>query len=383
MSAAFVFPKGKLAFIILLFVASLVPTEAVRRSMKLATSRTSRKGHVEREQCANNTMDSNSVSSTAKVKNASWGSTKAKASGDVEDTWSQWMKNPPLAARDAEAALAKEADLAVGKLMAKPVNPLGDIDVVYSGGGNLDAYALGVSMVLSRLEQRSRGGALRVQRYAGASAGGMTAFELALKGEVLTVASKIAYHMLTEKSSWWSRDQASHEKQMAKWMMEKYKAELPLLDDKVYLALSCFSFSSNFLEMVHKYTSPEQARKAFLITGAMGFYEGKPCADGSSASGKKMTPLFKDHMRPQLIVNLMAWGDGLMKGVMKRNATLYQERISKGIAEAAEFFGSRTSSNDEIAVSVTNSSITFCPQDAKVDDGVCKDKNAKKKRGWW
>ena len=46
-----------------------------------------------------------------------------------------------------------------------------------------------------------------------------------------------------------------------------------------------------------------QAASAFMATGTVfELYEGKPCSDGGSTSGKRMTPLFQDGLRPQITV---------------------------------------------------------------------------------
>ena len=61
-----------------------------------------------------------------------------------------------------------------------------------SGGGNLDAFFMGAYTVLSRVPK------LRMLRFAGASAGGMLPFEIALKGERRTLESHVAYGVLQE-----------------------------------------------------------------------------------------------------------------------------------------------------------------------------------------
>jgi len=58
---------------------------------------------------------------------------------------------------------------------------LKDIDVVVSGGGNYDAFYMGVHMVLDRLSDKL-GDDPRISRYGGVSAGGMMPFEIKLKG---------------------------------------------------------------------------------------------------------------------------------------------------------------------------------------------------------
>ena len=69
------------------------------------------------------------------------------------------------------------------------LNKLKDIDIVVSGGGNLDGYYLGMSMILSRLDRQI----LNVKRYAGASAGGDMVYEHNLKGMNATALTHIRY----------------------------------------------------------------------------------------------------------------------------------------------------------------------------------------------
>ena len=54
---------------------------------------------------------------------------------------------------------------------------------------------------------------------------------------------------------------------------------------------------------VSNFTSPAQAASAFMGTGTyFEWYNGMPCSDGGAESGKDMTPLFEDALRPQVRV---------------------------------------------------------------------------------
>jgi len=64
---------------------------------------------------------------------------------------------------------------------------LSNVDVVVSGGGNYDAFYMGVQMILSRVS------AVGISRYAGTSAGGMMPFEVALRGERDTLLSHLSW----------------------------------------------------------------------------------------------------------------------------------------------------------------------------------------------
>lgn len=97
-----------------------------------------------------------------------------------QGTPSSWNQTAALLGRAEAIAAPLKDDLAVS----------GDVDIVVSGGGNLDAYYMGAQTIFSRVP------ALRVHRYAGASAGGMMPFEFALKGERLTLSTHFAYAQL-------------------------------------------------------------------------------------------------------------------------------------------------------------------------------------------
>ena len=68
----------------------------------------------------------------------------------------------------------------------------GDFDLVISGGGDLDGYAMGVIMVASHVL------GLSLERFSGASAGGELLLEVALRGGTETLASHLSYGMIQE-----------------------------------------------------------------------------------------------------------------------------------------------------------------------------------------
>merc|ERR1711988_653390 len=102
------------------------------------------------------------------------------------DTFKQYLQSPPVEAVDAAKALESRADQLVASLGNAHKLP-SDIDVVVSGGGNLDGYYMGVSLVLQRLRGVS------VKRYAGASAGGMMPFEEELMGQHWTLLLHLSF----------------------------------------------------------------------------------------------------------------------------------------------------------------------------------------------
>lgn len=287
----------------------------------------------------------------------------------IDDVWEQWMKSPPVAAVTAAANLSRRADALVARL-TMPLAVNGDVDVVVSGGGDFDAYYMGIDMILSRAEA-SMGGGFTRQRYAGASAGGMMPFEVYLKGQNLTLSTHIAYGMLEEQWPIHFSNVASaaalqdhHWRIMAAWQAAEYNTSLSKLDGRIFLALSCLDPLPKLVK-VSNFTSIDQATRAFMATGTYEEnYDGMICSDGGAESGKNMTPLFQDKLRPQLIVNLMQTGFPDKMGLGKFNSTQYIELIRRGQDEAAEFLQKGT-------VQRSPESITLCPTSATVTSNVC------------
>lgn len=243
-----------------------------------------------------------------------------------------------------------------------------EVDVVCGGGGNYDGYYMGVSMVLQRMQSK-----IIVERYAGASAGGMMPFEVALKGEQQTLQMHLAYGILMQKypgqidgfgnMASAAALQDHHWRLMSDWMTKKWEAQLPTLDCKVHLALSCLDPLPK-LVMVSNFTSQSQADHAFMGTGtAYETYDGMPCSDGGAMSGKKMTPLFQDSLRGQIIVDLMQTGTGSYP--YKYSLSQYAAMIEKGQDETIGFLKTGTCRAEAIA---------FCPLGSKTSANICEKK---------
>jgi len=273
------------------------------------------------------------------------------------------LEKPPAEAASIAQNLSSSADGIAASLPAQ-LQVRGDFDVSVSGGGNFDAYYMGVSMVFSRVK------AVRQHRFTGASAGGMMPYELVLKGESATLQTHLAYGVLTSlyPKHFWNvmaaSEQDHHWRLMAEWQTQKYADTLNVLDGNVYVALSCLAPFPK-LVIVSNYTAAkDQATHAFMATGTVvEWYNGMLCSDGGAESGKDMTPLFQDGLRPQLIVNLMKTG-GPGHMVYKIETQEYANMIRQGQQEAAEFLLTGKVSRDAKA-------ITLCPKGAKVDKNIC------------
>lgn len=283
---------------------------------------------------------------------------------DPDDCWMSYLQSPPQAAVDLAQELTTRAT-SIAASLPENLQISGDFDVSVSGGGNYDAYWMGISMVLSRVK------AIRQHRFTGASAGGMMPFEQVLKGENATLLTHLSYGVLTSlyplhfTSLLAAVEQDHHWRMLASWQTKTYADTLSTLDDKVFLALSCLDPILPKLVIVSKFTAEkDQATHAFMSTGtALEMYDGKICSDGGAMSGPKMTPLFQDNVRPQLIVNLMETGYPI--GVVSKIVTeQWAKLLRMGQDEAAEFL--RTGK-----VSRAADAITLCPKGSKVDKNIC------------
>jgi len=245
--------------------------------------------------------------------------TLARVKGNREATdkqWMSWVTTRQYPSVNASTKLSERADDLLRSVTNIPDSSrVGDVDIVVSGGGNLDGFFLGVQMILDRAN-RTFPGAIDAQRFAGASAGGMMPFELLLRGESEILQEHIAYGMMStlfpsdySNALYASSLQDHHWRLMSEWMCQTYNTTLgPTLNDRMFLALSCLDPLPKQV-IVSQFTSVKQTQSAFMGTGTVfEWYDGMPCSDGGAMSGKEMTPLFRDARRPQIIVNLMRTG---------------------------------------------------------------------------
>lgn len=294
------------------------------------------------------------------------GACNGQSNDAIDKTWQSYLDNPPAKAVSLAEELATRADGVAKSLNTTALSIEGEFDMVCSGGGDLNAYYLGIDMVVKRA-------GLQERRHGGASGGGWITFELALKGENRTLASYLSYGMLQEENPIHFSTIATtvllqdhHWKMMSTWQANKWSSKLSELDGQVMLAVGCESHPD--LMIVSEYPNPAAAAAAFYATGAC--YEtevqGKKCMDGSSVSGEKMTPLFQDGLRPQLIVDLMDTGfPTINMGGGKFTSSQFADLVKRGQDEASEFL--RTGK-----VSRSKGAITWCAKGSNVKSGECK-----------
>jgi len=90
------------------------------------------------------------------------------------------------------------------------------------------------------------------------------------------------------------------------------------------------------------------------------------CSDGGATSGAKMTPLFQDEQRDQLIIDLMATGFPI-EMVYKVILDDYVARIEVGTDESVAFLTTGATERENI--------ITLCSVGSDVASNVCKESN--------
>ena len=280
---------------------------------------------------------------------------------DIDTQWLRYLENSPDEVKVISADLASLADEKVGAVNQNSLAwPLADVDIVVSGGGNLDAFWMGASMVLSRVAS------VGVKRYAGVSAGGMMPFEQELKGERTTLENHLSYSVISRDYKDWFSNAASaawyqdhHWRLMADRQTDKYAVDS--LDEKVVLGTTCLKPFPELVK-ISKFTK-ETAASAFMSTGTFfEMYDGWVCSDGGTTSGKKMTPLFQDDVRPQVIVDLMSTG---FPTSMVYDAELeqYVRLIKVGMDEMVKFLTTGVTERNDI--------ISYCPTGSDVSENIC------------
>ena len=163
----------------------------------------------------------------------------ALASDPIDDKWRSYLETPPskavqmaseLTARAESVALSVKTNGTVFPAMASAK----EFDVVCSGGGDLNAYYMGIEMVLARAGLNAV-----EKRHAGTSAGGWMSFELKLKGERRTLESYLSYGILEDENPVHFASvltavfyQDHHWRIMADWQARKWNESLKELEGK-------------------------------------------------------------------------------------------------------------------------------------------------------
>ena len=261
-------------------------------------------------------------------------------SADLRARWRQLLSAPPpevIAARQRLTDRAKRVAATLGG--GVPAS----MDVVVAGSSFLSLYYLGVQSVLTQLEVAGR---TRVERYAGASSGAQTPFQVLLTGEDSTVDCHLCYGLLCQE------EQAGTAR--ALWMMdvlwreltdvmfaEPHVSHLHRLDGRMFVSVT--HWGSGWKGVCNRnYSSfsgnPTLAREAFYATGApLTKCNGYWSSDGGVTNNEPKFTADRPQLRPQLIVRPMKAGLPLRCAVQY---TLEEgmRMIEKGQDDAARLF---------------------------------------------
>ena len=136
------------------------------------------------------------------------------------------------------------------------------------------------------------------------------------------------------------------------------------LNDKVFLGTTCLTPFPELIKISEWTAANDQSTSGFMATGTiLEIYNGNICSDGGATAGPKMTPLFQDGKRDQLIVDLMATGYP-SDMVYNVNLEQYKDLIEFGMDEFARFVKDGTTMRD--------GAITLCAKGSDTSSNTCK-----------
>lgn len=271
--------------------------------------------------------------------------------GSAMDTYMTWLDNPPCEASTAAKALVAKADELAALLDKETLTNLGDVDVVVAGSSYLDRYYVGFNMIMSRVKNQ----VVNVKRISGASSGANAPFDMLLMGEEPAITKFLTFGLLGDRfhsvyyggvsdQSYWFR--------ASDWLFEKYSADLPRLNDEMYVWMSCkwhcswwelMSGTCKDKVQVHKFDNATMSRLAYRATGSV-FPPVevnatlKWCTDGGV--GK----VFKDGLRPQITISPTK-AINPFRAMIGYTLEEYAEGILLGQEAAIEFLRTGTTTN--------------------------------------
>lgn len=259
----------------------------------------------------------------------------ASESASVLDRWRAYLASPPPAVVDARKRLLARAEQLVRDntpTRAVPAN----LDVVVAGSGFLSLYFLGVHSVLAAME---RAGHTSLHRFAGASSGAQTPFEIKLTGEEHTLDCYLANGLLQDEhpvSLVGAAIRADrHWRAFGEHIFATYGEHLSRCDGRCFMSVT-FPFSRPFNVLYSDFSSdPKRAAEAFYATGTLlTKCDGRWATDGGVSNNK---PRFGDGARPSLLVDPTRAGLPLS---MAARYSLAQavDAVERGQEDAASLF---------------------------------------------
>lgn len=285
------------------------------------------------------------------------------------NTYLAWLDNTPCEVRATTRTLMAEADATARKLQKESLPNLGDVDVVVSGSSFLDRYYVGFNMILNRVQ----GKLLNVKRVSGASSGANAPFDMMLMGEepalnkfltfglVGTRFPYVYYGGVADQSYWHAA---------ADWTFRNHSAQLPQLNEKMHVWMSCTGHCDwwqvggvgcDTPKVLSKFDDAEIAKLAYHATQSM--YpsvnvspQHQKCSDGGA--GKTFT----DGLRAQITVSptkaLGSWG--ALRGYTMQE---YADGVQAGQQAAVDFLR-----RGQVLTSQGSEPIILCPKGFACND---------------
>jgi len=273
------------------------------------------------------------------------------------DRWLEFVCHPPPeCVRERQRLTARAARL-VGEASLNAEALPAEMDVIVAGSGFMSLYFLGVHSALTALQAA---GKLSIRRYAGASSGAQTPFELVLAGEDATLDAYLAHGLLADRHapnaglvrSAYNAD--VHWRAFGNHLIDAHADGLHRLDERVYVSVSRLHWYGlrNVLYSDWSARGAEFAKAAFYATGTLlTKCDGHWCTDGGATNNE---PTFTDGARPQLLVRPIKCGCPLTMA-MRYSFAQAVETIERGQDDALAFFGGgpRTADADGSTSSAT------------------------------
>eukprot|EP00457_Paulinella_chromatophora_P009305 gb/GEZN01009367.1/.p1 GENE.gb/GEZN01009367.1/~~gb/GEZN01009367.1/.p1 ORF type:complete len:422 (-),score=48.19 gb/GEZN01009367.1/:67-1299(-) len=231
----------------------------------------------------------------------------------MDAQWLKWLSSPPPLVLSLSQRFQAHADDMARNYLQKERDSKRkfprDLDVVVCGSGFKVLYFLGVMTVLDSLVRQA---GLNLHRFSGCSSGAQAPFQILLTSLEATLNCHLAYGMLcsryTPKAGFLRGGINVSTRQwpiLLDYLMNSFGQRLHLLDDRMFVSVSVFSWSGLKHIQVSKFSGNEQqTREAFHATGAVvAKYQGSWATDGGLA---EPLPIFQPDTngspRHQLVV---------------------------------------------------------------------------------
>jgi len=256
------------------------------------------------------------------------------------DRWLGYVADPPAeCVYERRRLMSRAAGLASEAAREVP----SELDIVVAGSGFLSLYFLGVHSVLSALQTEGR---TQLKRYAGASSGAQTSFEIVLSGEEATIDTYLSHGLLADRhassagllQSAWNADK--HWRAYGDHLVDMHADKLVALDGRVFVSISKLRWNGLHNAMYSSWSSRGStfAKQAFYATGTLLTHcDGCWCTDGGVTNN---TPLFEDGSRAQLLVRPSSSGLPLTMA-MRFSFAQAVEAMERGQDDAIALFRDR------------------------------------------